>query len=193
MERALERGLADAVLTMGVTGQIFLHAAGVDLGEPSVRFMTDRSLDAFFEPAARILERFPDHLRMPVDVATVVDGERRESAVADLPAADPIVDIGHVTAGGYVAEIAGAATVFVNGPAGVYEREESAYGTRTLWQAVADAPGHTVIGGGDTVASAGRFVDLDRIGFVSTAGGALVRYLSGVRLPLLAAMGIPQD
>ena len=91
MERALERGLADAVLTMGVTGQIFLHAAGVDLGEPSVKFMTDRSLDAFFDPAARILDRFPDHLRMPVDVATVVGGERREIAVSDLPAAEPIV------------------------------------------------------------------------------------------------------
>jgi len=75
----------------------------------------------------------------------------------------------------------------------VYEREPSAYGTRTLWQAVADAPGYSVIGGGDTIASAGRFIDLDRIDFVSTAGGALVRYLSGIRLPLLEAMGIPQD
>ena len=114
-------------------------------------------------------------------------------AVSDLPAADAIVDIGHETVDAYLAEVAGAATVFVNGPAGVYEREPSAYGTRTLWEAVAGAPGYTVIGGGDTIASAGRFIDLDRIDFVSTAGGALVRYLSGIRLPLLEAMGIPQD
>lgn len=193
MERALDRGLADAVLTMGVTANIFLHASGVDLGAPSLRFLTDRSLDAFFPPAARILDRFPDLLRMPTDVAVVVDGERREVAVSDLPAEEPIVDIGHATVDAYLAEVAGAATVFVNGPAGVYEREASAYGTRALWQAVADAPGYSVIGGGDTIASAGRFVDLDRIDFVSTAGGALVRYLSGVRLPLLEAMGIPQD
>ncbi len=193
MERALEQGLADAVLTMGVTGQIFLHASGVDLGEPSVTFMTDRSLDAFFDPAARILERFGDRVHLPTDVAIVVDGERRELAVGDLPVSEPIVDLGHDTVAAYAAHVASAATVFVNGPAGVYEREPSAYGTRTLWEAVADAPGHTVIGGGDTVASAGRFVDLDKIGFVSTAGGALVRYLSGVHLPLLEAMGIPQN
>lgn len=193
MERALERGLADRVLTMGVTGQIFLHASGVELGEPSLRFMTDRGLDSFFPAAARILERFPEALRMPADVAVVVGGERRELAVADLPAGEPIVDIGHETVEAYAAEVAAAATVFVNGPAGVYEREPSAYGTRTLWEAVAAAPGYTVIGGGDTIASAGRFVDLDDIGFVSTAGGALVRYLSGVHLPLLEAMGIPQD
>ena len=193
MERALERGLADRVLTMGVTGQIFLHASGVDLGAPSVRFMTDRGLDAFFPAASRILERFPGELRMPSDVAVVVDGERRELAVGDLPAGEAIVDVGHATVEEYAAEVAAAATVFVNGPAGVYEREPSAYGTRTLWQAVAAAPGYTVIGGGDTIASAGRFVDLDDIGFVSTAGGALVRYLSGVHLPLLEAMGIPQD
>ncbi len=192
MERALERGLADSVLTMGVTGHIFLHASGVNLGEPSLRFMTDRSLDAFFEPASRILERFGDRVRLPSDVAVVTDGERREIDVGDLPTAEPIVDIGHETVAGYAARIGEAATVFVNGPAGVYEREPSAYGTRTLWEAVAAAPGHTVIGGGDTVASARRFVDLDRIGFVSTAGGAMVRYLSGVKMPLLDAMGIPQ-
>jgi phosphoglycerate kinase len=192
MERALERGLADAVLTMGVTGHIFLHAAGIDLGAPTLQFMLDRSLDAFFDPAARILERHSPHVRMPTDVAVVADGQRRELPVADLPTEAAIVDIGHGTVSAYAAEISAAATTFVNGPAGVYEREPSSYGTRTLWEAVAAAPGHTVIGGGDTVASAGRFVDLDRIGFVSTAGGALVRYLSGIRLPLLDAMGIPQ-
>jgi phosphoglycerate kinase len=192
MERALDEELADAVLTMGVTGHIFLHAAGIELGAPSVRFMADRSLDAFFEPAARILERFGDRVSLPADVAAVVDGERVEYPVGDLPIDEPIVDIGHATVERYVAKVREAATVFVNGPAGVYERKPSEYGTRTLWEAVAAAPGHTVIGGGDTVASAGRFIDLDDIGFVSTAGGAMVRYLSGVPMPLLEAMGIPQ-
>ncbi|MGZ5385492.1 MAG: phosphoglycerate kinase, partial [Acidimicrobiia bacterium] len=53
---------------------------------------------------------------------------------------------------------------------------------------IADAAGYSVIGGGDTVASARRFIDLADIGFVSTAGGALIRYLSGQPLPLLQAM-----
>ena len=57
-----------------------------------------------------------------------------------------------------------------------------------MWTAVANASGTTVIGGGDTVASAATFVDLDDIDYVSTGGGALVRYLSGTELPLLRAM-----
>ena len=56
-----------------------------------------------------------------------------------------------------------------------------------MWSAIAEAPGVTAIGGGDTVASARRFVDLDRITFVSTGGGALIRYVSGRPLPLLEA------
>ena len=84
-------------------------------------------------------------------------------------------------------EIAAAGTVFVNGPAGAYERDGSDIGTRRLWAAVAAARGMTAIGGGDTVASAKRFVDLDEIGFVSTAGGALIRFVSGQSLPLFEA------
>jgi len=53
---------------------------------------------------------------------------------------------------------------------------------------VANSAGTTVIGGGDTVASAATFINLDDVGYVSTGGGALVRYLSGVELPLLRAM-----
>ena len=84
--------------------------------------------------------------------------------------------------------IADAATIFVNGPAGVYESPAGEPGTRRLWEAVAEATGDSVIGGGDTVASARRFVDLNDIGFVSTAGGALVRFISGQPLPMLEAM-----
>jgi phosphoglycerate kinase len=78
--------------------------------------------------------------------------------------------------------------MLVNGPAGVYESPSGEYGTRVLWEAIAAADGYSVIGGGDTVASARRFVDLADIGFVSTGGGALIRFISGQRLPLLDAM-----
>jgi phosphoglycerate kinase len=70
----------------------------------------------------------------------------------------------------------------------MYESPAGEFGTRSLWEAVAASPGHSVIGGGDTVASARRFVDVSKIGFVSTGGGALVRFLSGQKLPLLEAM-----
>ena len=188
MERVLSDGTADVILTSGITGQVMLMARGVDLGGPSTQFIRDRSLDAFVAPAADYLERFGDRIRVPVDVAVDRSGERVEMRVEDLPVDDMIVDVGATTIAAYRDIIATAATIFVNGPPGVYESEVGAPGTRGLWEAVAAAPGLSVIGGGDTVASATRFIDLGEIGFVSTGGGALIRFLSGQRLPLLEAM-----
>ena len=88
----------------------------------------------------------------------------------------------------YEAELRGAKTIFVNGPPGVYEQAEFAAGTRAIWRAIAASPGYSVIGGGDTVTAAASFVDTADIDYVCTAGGAMVRYLSGIRLPLIEAM-----
>ncbi len=186
--KVLGDGTADTVLTTGVVGQVFLLASGVRLGKGSERFISDRSLDAFIPEAADAIEAFPGRIALPIDVAVERDGARVEMAVERLPVSEPIIDIGAATMDDYEARIAAAGTIFVNGPAGVYEQEVGAEGTRRLWRAVAAADGTSVIGGGDTVSSAGRFIDTDQIDFVSTGGGALIRYLSGVRLPLLEAM-----
>jgi phosphoglycerate kinase len=84
--------------------------------------------------------------------------------------------------------IQGGATLFVNGPAGVYEEAAGAVGTRELWNAVADAPGYSVIGGGDSVAAAARFDVKDRMGYVCTSGGGMVRFLSGQALPVVETL-----
>jgi phosphoglycerate kinase len=76
----------------------------------------------------------------------------------------------------------------VNGPPGVYENDLFVDGTRAVWNAVAAAQGYSVIGGGDTVSAATKYVDLDKINYVCTAGGAMVRFLSGKKLPLIEAM-----
>lgn len=188
MRKVLAEEVADVVLTSGITGQVMLMASGSTLGDPSERFIRDRSLDVFLEPAAEYLNMYPDKIRVPVDVAFEDAGNRREVSVAALPAPAPIIDIGSETIETYRRAIASAATIFVNGPAGVYESEVGSKGTRELWSAVAAANGYSVIGGGDTVASARRFIDPNTIGFVSTGGGALIRYLSGQPLPLLEAM-----
>ncbi|MBP1633262.1 MAG: pgk [Acidobacteria bacterium] len=130
---------------------------------------------------------------MPLDFAVEADGQRVEVAVADLPTEHLILDIGSRTIAAYAESIARAATVFVNGPPGAYENPNAAAGTRALWQALADTPAHTVIGGGDTVTSAKRFIDTASIDVVSTGGGALIRYLSGKPLPLIEAMRAAAD
>ncbi len=189
MGRVLDDDLADRVLTTGVLGEIFLLADGVSLGEATERFIAERDLTRWVAEAEALLVEHRDRIGLPTDVAVVEGGARRELAVADLPVDALIVDIGDATIRSHEAELAAAGTVFVNGPAGAYERDGADVGTRRLLQAVASAPGMTAIGGGDTVASAKRFVDLDDIGYVSTAGGALVRFVSGQALPLLDAFG----
>jgi len=188
MEKVLADGTADTILTTGITANVMLIARGVDLGAPTSAFIEDRSLDSFISRAAELLEVYGDRIEVPTDLAFDNDGERREVAVADLPTDHLLIDVGRVTVAAYEAVIAGAATLFVNGPAGVYESDAGEYGTRSLWEAVAASDGYSVIGGGDTVASARRFVDPDDIGFISTGGGALIRFLSGQPLPLIDAM-----
>ena len=189
MGKVLQDGAADNIITSGVTANVMLWAGGADLGERSQSFITDRSLDAFVPQAKQWLGEYGDRIHVPTDVAFAgVNGERVEVAVADLPTDRLIIDIGSETVTHYEGLISEAATIFVNGPAGVYESHAGEYGTRRLWEAVAGADGKSVIGGGDTVASARRFVDLDDIGFVSTGGGAMVRFLSGQPLPMLDAM-----
>jgi phosphoglycerate kinase len=187
MDRVLADGLADRILTTGVLGEIFLLADGVRLGEPTELFIAERDLDRFVPIAASLLADHRQRIALPLDVATVADGRRREAVVSDLPVDTLIVDVGAETIAAFGIEIAAAGTVFVNGPAGAYEQPGADVGTRRLWAAVAAAPGRTVIGGGDTVASAGRFVDLAEMDFVSTGGGALIRFVSGQPLPLLEA------
>ncbi len=187
MGRVLVDGLADRVLTAGVLGEIFLLADGVALGEPTERFIAERDLTRYVAEAEALLGAHRQRIALPHDVAVVEHGARREIPVGALPADAVIVDIGASTIGAYEAELARAGTVFVNGPPGAYEQAGADVGTRRLWRAVASAPGLTAIGGGDTVSSAAQFVDLDDIGFVSTAGGALIRFVSGQSLPLLEA------
>ena len=188
MSNVLADGTADRILTSGITANIMIAARDVDLGGPTMSFIAERSLDSFIPQAADLLSTFGDRIDVPIDFAFDEDGTRGEVDATDLPVDRLIVDIGTRTVARYERTIADAATLFVNGPAGVYESPAGEYGTRSLWNAVAAAHATSVIGGGDTVASARRFIDLSDISFVSTGGGALIRYLSGQNLPLLDAM-----
>jgi len=188
MKKVLAEGSADYVLTSGVTGQVMHLALGKKLGSPSEKFITDRGLDKFIAPAQEYLEDYPDKLRTPLDFAIDEGGRRHEITAEELPSQGLIIDIGTKTVAEYGKILKKAGTIFVNGPAGIYEQETGAYGTRALWQIIGDAEGYSVIGGGDTVASASRLGDLSKIYHVSTGGGALIRFLSGIKLPLLEAM-----
>jgi phosphoglycerate kinase len=187
MKQVLASGTADTILACGITGEIMLLAAGYSLGETKERFLRDRNLDAFVVDAKSYLRDFGDRILFPSDLAYSIDGARVEIPIEDLPAEQMFMDIGARTIAEYVDVIASAKTIFVNGPPGAYEHELFENGTRAIWNAIAAADGYSVIGGGDTVTAATKFVDLEKINYVCTAVGAMVRFLSGKKLPLIAA------
>lgn len=189
MKTVLQNGTADKILASGVTGVVMLLAKGVKVGAKYEQFLKDKDLMVFVEPAREMLQDFPGRIEVPTDLAYEVDGQRLNTTIDQLPMDDKMfLDIGDDTMARFDAVIQTAGTIFVNGPAGVYENPLFEKGTKSLWTSIANAPGYSVIGGGDTVSAAGKYIDLKQINYVCTAGGAMVRFLSGKKLPLIEAM-----
>ena len=189
IEQVLNDGSADQLLLSGLIGQIFMLADGINIGKSSSGFISAKGFDTYIEDAKRFLKTHRDKIVYPSDVAVEKGGKRYTLAPQDTADDMDICDIGEQTIAQYKSIISQAKTIFVNGPCGVYENELFETGTRELWNAVADASGFSVIGGGDSVTSFKKYTNIEDIDYVSTAGGALIRYLSGVKLPLLEAMG----
>ncbi len=189
MDKVLKDGVADKILATGVTGVVMRLAEGKTVGAKYQKWLADKDLLSFVEPAKELLAKYGDKFVLPVDFAYEKDGKREEIDLENLPLDDAMfLDIGHKTVEILKSEIAVAGTIFVNGPAGVYENELFEYGTGEIWRAIASAKGYSVIGGGDTVSAGAKFINLADIDYVCTAGGAMVRFLSGKKLPLITAM-----
>ncbi len=188
IEQVLNDGSADKLLLTGLVGQIFMIADGIDIGESSYGFIKYKGFEQYVAPAKSFLDNHREKISYASDVAVKVDGKRTNVSLDSIPNDADICDVGDQTILDYCETIAAAQTIFVNGPAGVYEDIEFEKGTKTLWNAVADADGFSVIGGGDSVTSFDKYTDISKVDYVSTAGGALIRYLSGIELPLLKAI-----
>ncbi len=193
MRNVLSNETADRILTGGITSDVMLLAGGIELGERTRTFLSERDLTGFIAQAKELLEMWPERFLLPIDLAYEKDGERAEVPVAQIARSPELqqqlfVDLGEQTIATYRNEIKQAGSIFVNGPAGIYEDQRFERGTREIWRAIAAADGYTVVGGGDTITAAERFADLDQFSYVCTAGGAMIRFLSGRQMPLIDAM-----
>ncbi|MBC3880826.1 phosphoglycerate kinase [Undibacterium sp. LX40W] len=112
----------------------------------------------------------------PTAVATV-------KAVADVQDDDMILDIGPETAAALAAQIRLAGTIVWNGPVGVFEFDQFGNGTKVLAEAIADSKGFSIAGGGDTLAAIAKYNITEKIGYISTGGGAFLEFLEGKTLP----------
>jgi len=179
----LDNGIADYVLTGGVAGQVFLVARGFDLGKSNMDFLERKDLLGFVPGIRELLQRYPDKVKVPLDVAVEVADRRKEISVDELPTDYPIFDIGAITVESYSRIIRSAKSIVVSGPMGVYENSEFIFGTKGIFGEVADSEGFSLAGGGHTVAALQELGLSSKISYISTAGGALIEFLMGKKLP----------
>ncbi|MFD7510993.1 phosphoglycerate kinase [Streptomyces sp. NPDC059853] len=192
IDHLLER--ADRILIGGGMAYTFLKAQGHEVGDS---LLQEDQVPVVREYLRRAAERGVEFV-LPVDVVAAKafpDLATKAPAHPVVVPADAIpegvmgLDIGPRTAELYAAKLADAATVFWNGPMGVFEHPEFAAGTRGVTQALLDSPAFTVVGGGDSAAAV-RILGFDETAFghISTGGGASLEYLEGKTLPGLAAL-----
>jgi phosphoglycerate kinase len=184
----LGNGIADYVLVGGVTAQLFLAAKGVDLGKGNMAFLEKKELTGLIPGIKELMQKYGDKVQVPVDVALDVAGKRKESPVSKLPSDNSIFDIGAKTVENYAKLIAKAESIVVSGPMGVYENKEFNFGTKKVLEAIANSKGFSLAGGGNTIAAIEEYGLTKKIGYISTAGGALIEFLMGKKLPGVVAL-----
>jgi phosphoglycerate kinase len=182
------RERAEAILIGGAMCFPFLAAQGHSVGSSLCAAgdveLARRTLEAASDSRARIA--------LPLDLVVAdrfaAEAEPHVVDGVDVPDGMMGLDIGPKTADAYAGEVAGAGTVFWNGPMGAFELAPFAAGTRAVAEAVADAPGTTVVGGGDSAAAMAQFGLSDRVSHLSTGGGAALELIEGKQLPGVEAL-----
>jgi len=183
LENWLSEGKIDCALTCGVLGELFVLASGKELGK-TLEFLKEKKATEYLPKARELLAAYPGKILFPSDVAVAPSGKRSELPISSLPSQESIVDIGKKTVEEYSRKIASAKTVMMNGPAGVYEKPEGEYGTKSLLKAIEKSSAFSVFGGGHTLSALEKFkINKAKLGYVSLAGKALIEYLSGEELP----------
>ncbi len=179
----IKNGRADHVLLTGLIGNVFMRAQG-RIRSP----LAIKREEEVVSKAHTLIGEYPDVFSTPVDVAIDNDGTRVEIDVRDLNKEDQIFDLGPKTVEHYSKLISGAGTVFISGPAGSFEKEQFSFGTKSLLEAVANSMATTIVSGGHLNSALKRYGLVDKIDHISTAGGALVLYLTGQKLPMIQSL-----
>ena len=175
----------DALIVGGGIANTFIMAAGGNIGSSLAE-------PELVDEAKAILDHYPGKVPVPVDA--VVAKEFKETAkptlkaIEDVEPDDLILDIGPTSVAVLKTIIARAGTIVWNGPVGVFEFDAFANGTKDIAHAIAQSKAFSIAGGGDTLAAIAKYGLADRIGYISTGGGAFLEFLEGKTLPAVAAL-----
>ncbi len=184
-DHVLKNDIADAVLTGGVISEILLIAMGKALGTPTMDFLKNKDLLKFVDPAKKLLSEFSDKIEIQQDFAVDENG-RTNYNMDDLPLDASILDIGEKTIQYYAEIIQNSSTSVFNGPMGKFEDPKFAKGTLEVFKAMSNSNGFSLAGGGHSIS----ILEKNKISlsYMSTAGGAMIRFLMGKTLPAIDAL-----
>lgn len=181
-------GKVDQLIVGGGIANTFMLAKGLKVGKSLVE---ESQLEEARQVIALMKERGAE-VPIPVDVVCAksfaTDAEPTVKAATEVEDDDLILDIGPETAQQLAGILRKAGTIVWNGPVGVFEFPNFAGGTRVLAQAIADSGAFSIAGGGDTLAAIAAFDVADKIGYISTGGGAFLEFLEGKSLPAVAVL-----
>ncbi len=173
----------DRLIVGGGIANTFMLAAGLPIGKSLAEADLVDEAKAIIEMMAQRGASVP----IPTDVVCAKEfspsAVATVKAVAEVAADDMILDIGPQTAKVLAAQLLDAGTIVWNGPVGVFEFDQFGEGTKTLAMAIAASTGFSIAGGGDTLAAIAKYNIADKVGYISTGGGAFLEFLEGKVLP----------
>ncbi len=179
----LEAKKLDYALCGGLLGSLMLLASGRELGQTK-EFLAKKEALAKLDEAKELLLKHSGKIVLPIDVVVDADGAPSMLDAGRLPSPYLIMDIGPATSRHFSSLIRSAGSIVMNGPMGVYEKDEFANGTRSVLEAIASSGGFSLLGGGHTLSALDKFrIERSNLGYVSLSGKALIEYLSGEKLP----------
>jgi phosphoglycerate kinase len=178
----------DQLIVGGGIANTFLAAAGLPIGKS----LAEPDLVGEAREIIALMKARGAAVPIPTDVvcakAFAADSPATIRKSADVQPDDLILDIGPQTARAYAEVLKGAGTIVWNGPVGVFEFDAFGAGTRAVAEAIAASKAFSIAGGGDTLAAIAKYGVGDRIGYISTGGGAFLEFLEGKTLPAVAAL-----
>jgi phosphoglycerate kinase len=173
----------DQLIVGGGIANTFMHAAGLPVGKS----LCEADLAGEANEIQKMMQARGAGVPVPTDAvcgkAFAADTPATTKAAADVTADDMIFDIGPDTAKRYAEILAKAGTIVWNGPVGVFEFDAFGGGTKAVAEAIAASSAFSIAGGGDTLAAIAKYGVTDRIGYISTGGGAFLEFLEGKVLP----------
>jgi phosphoglycerate kinase len=186
-KHVLANNIADEVIVIGVVANVFLIAAGYNIGKPSTQLIIQLKYQPEIEKAKEILSLYRDRVVMPDSVAVRQDNHRVEYPVDRIPEDTPVLDLGMDSLVSLVQILKKSGTVVLNGPAGVFEDADFATGTYELLKAASKVE-FSVVGGGHTAAVIEKMGIERDFTHISTGGGACIEFLTGKKLPAVDAL-----